>query len=164
MIYGSCYKECTRHNFGSFFYPLTVWKMKISKKWKNAWRYHHFTQVHQKSWSYAILFLWCVTDVIVIFYFGLFFLPFYPNNSPKNENFKKMEKILAIPSFYKSVPKIRMICFTGPEIWHMKNIIIFHFGLFLHFYPHNRTKNETLKKQKTPGDIIILHNCTKNYD
>ena len=98
------------------------------------------------------------------FLFWAIFLPFYPNNSPKNENFKKMEKILAIPSFYKSVPKIRMICFTGPEIWHMKNIIIFHFGLFLHFYSHNSTKNETLKKQKTPGDIITLHNCTKNYD
>ena len=27
------------------------------KKWKNAWRYHHFTHVHQNPWSNAILFL-----------------------------------------------------------------------------------------------------------
>ena len=39
------------------FYPLTALKMKISKKWKKSWRYHHFTQVYQKSWSYATLFL-----------------------------------------------------------------------------------------------------------
>ena len=39
------------------FTPITAQKMKISKKWKKAWRYHHFTQVYQKSWSYTILFL-----------------------------------------------------------------------------------------------------------
>ena len=39
------------------FTPLTTRKIKILKNWKNAWRYYHFTQVRQKSWSYAILFL-----------------------------------------------------------------------------------------------------------
>ena len=42
---------------------------------------------------------WPVTDVIVIFHFGLF-LPFYSPNSPKKENFKKMKKRLEISSFY----------------------------------------------------------------
>ena len=33
------------------FTPLTPWKMKISKKKKKKpWRYHHLTQVYQKSW------------------------------------------------------------------------------------------------------------------
>ena len=32
---------------------------KLKKKQKNTWRYHQFTQVYQKSWSCAILFLWC---------------------------------------------------------------------------------------------------------
>ena len=38
---------------------LTAEKMKISKKWKknNGCGSHHFTQLQQKSWSYAILFL-----------------------------------------------------------------------------------------------------------
>ena len=36
--------------FGLSFTPLTVRKIKISKKnEKNTWRYHHFTQVYQKS-------------------------------------------------------------------------------------------------------------------
>ena len=56
-------------------------------------------------------------------------------------------------------------CFTVPEIWRMTDVIIFHFGPFLPFYPHNGPKNENFKKmKKTLGDIIILHNRTKNHD
>ena len=41
------------------FISLTARKIKILKNWKkkNAWRYHRFTMVYQKPWSYAILFL-----------------------------------------------------------------------------------------------------------
>ena len=46
------------------FPPLTTQKIKFwktekrkEKKHTHTWRYHHFTQVYQKSWSYAILFL-----------------------------------------------------------------------------------------------------------
>ena len=36
---------------------------------------------------------------------------------------------------------------------------------FLPFYHPNCPKNENIRKmKKTSGDIIILHNCTKNYD
>ena len=35
---------------------------------------------------------------------------------------------------------------------------------FLHFYPPNNPKNQNFEKLiKTPGDIIILHKCTKNH-
>ena len=48
-------------NFGPFLAllspTLTNLKMKILKNWKNPWKYHYFTQVYQKSWSCAILFL-----------------------------------------------------------------------------------------------------------
>ena len=41
-------------------------------------------------------------------------------------------------------------------------VFIFHFGLF---YTLNNQKNQNKKKkEKKPGDIIILHMCTKNYD
>ena len=61
------------------------------------------------------------------------FLPFYLPNSPKNQNEKKekRKKHLEI-SFYISVPKIMIICYTAPEIWHVTDVIvIFHFGLFV---------------------------------
>ena len=58
-----------------------------------------------------------------------------------------------------------IICYTVPEIWHVTDIIIFHFGLFLPFYQNNSPKNQNFKKmKKTLDNIIILHRCTKNYD
>ena len=39
------------------FTPLTAQKIKFQKNEKNAWRCDHFTQVYQKSWSYAVLVL-----------------------------------------------------------------------------------------------------------
>ena len=37
-------------------------------------------------------------------------------------------------------------------------------AIFLPFYLCNSPKNQNLQKmKKTPGDIIILHNCTKNH-
>ena len=62
MLYGSwdmvhimCY-----FSFWAIFCPFTSLisqKIKMKKKnEKNAWRYHHFTQVYHKSW-YVILFL-----------------------------------------------------------------------------------------------------------
>ena len=78
------------------------------------------------------------------------FLPFYPPNSSKNENFKTMKKKnVEIPSFYTSVPKIMIICCTVLEIWHMTDAIaIFHFGLLFALLPPNRPKNENSKKMK----------------
>ena len=37
-------------------------------------------------------------------------------------------------------------------------------GYSLPFYPPNSQKQNFLKNEKTPGDIIILHKCTKNHD
>ena len=43
--------------------------------------------------------------------------------------------------------------------------VIFHFGLFFTLLPPNSPENKNFTKmRKQPGDIIILHKCTKNYD
>ena len=82
---------------------------------KNAGRYHHFTQVYQKSWSYAILFLrhgtWHMQ--LLLFFLG-YFLSFYPPNNPKNQNFKKLKKTpgdIIILHVYQ-----KYICYIVPEI------------------------------------------------
>ena len=66
------------------FTPVTVRKMKISKKWKIASRYYHFTQVYLKTWSHAILFLrygmWWMS--LLFFILGNF-LPFTPFTTRK---------------------------------------------------------------------------------
>ena len=45
-----------------------------------------------------------------------------------------------------------------------KNRVFCHFGPFLPFDPPNNPKNQNFEKQKTPGDMIILHLCTTNND
>ena len=88
------------------------------------------------------------------------FLPFYHRNSPKNQNLKKWKKHLKILSFYNSIPKIMIICYTVAEIWQVTDVIvIFHFGLFLPFYPPNSTKNQNLKKWKKPLGILSFYIC-----
>ena len=62
MMYGSWDMIFNKQNFfvisGNFlpFYPSNTLKNENIKNEKNPWRYHHFTQVYQKSWSSAILF------------------------------------------------------------------------------------------------------------
>ena len=71
---------------------------------------------------------------------------------------------LEMSSFYTSVPKIMIIWYTAPEIWRVTDeIVVFHFRLFS--APLTCQKNENFKKmkKKTPGGIIILHKCIKNY-
>ena len=77
------------------------------------------------------------------------FLPFYPTNSPKMKISKNWKKHQSISSFYTSVPKIIIICYTVPEIWHVTHvIIIFHFGLFFALLPPLQTKIKISKKNE----------------
>ena len=63
-----------------------------------------------------------------------------------------------------------IICYTFPEIWHVKDVFIFHFGLFSALLhppapsPQQYKKSRFKKNEKNPRDIIILHICTKNHD
>ena len=72
------------------------------------------------------------------------FLPFYPPNKPENQKLKKKRKDKSTwryISFYTSVPKI-MICYNVPEIWHVTDVIIFHFGLSFALSPTTSLKIE----------------------
>ena len=75
---------------------------------KNTWRYYHFTHLHHKSWSYDVRFLRYEAWQTEFFVILDNFLPSYPHNNPKNQNFEKLKNM--------------------------------------------------------PGDINILHKCTKNHD
>ena len=134
---------------------------------KSNWKYHHFTPVYQKSWSYALLILrYEQNKCNCCFPFWAIFCPFTPLTA-QNIKFRKNEKKrLEIPSFYTCVPKIMIICYTVPEIWHVTDvIIIFNFRPFFAILPTNSPQIKIQKtEKKTPEDIIFLHMCTKNYD
>ena len=61
-----------------------------------------------------------------------------------------------------------MVRCTVPETWCMTDIVFIpHFGLYfaLLIPPPTAQKNLNFEKmKKTPGDIVILQLCTKNYD
>ena len=99
-------------NFMSFYPPPpTPYQPRKPKFWKNEksiWRCHHFKLVQQKTWSYDVCLLrygvwqtWWSYDIwflrygawqIEFFIISSYFLPFYPPNNTKNQNFEKMIK------------------------------------------------------------------------
>ena len=91
-----------------------------------------------------------------------YFLPFYPPNSRKNENFKKMKKKKkknAGRFHHTGVPKLMIIRYTVPEIWCVMDVIaFFHSGLFFAFLPPNSPKNQNfLKKWKRHLEISSFY-------
>ena len=117
------------------------------------------------------------TADIMFCHFGLFFA-LLPPNSLKNENIKKWKKHLEKSPVYTSVPKILIIGYTvheilhvmDVEIWHVTDAaVIFHFRLFLPFYPLAAqkikiSKNEKKKLEKSsfykPVTKIMIRWCT----
>ena len=109
MIYGPRDMEHDRQNFSSFwtifchFTPQQPGKLKFLKKYTNTWKYNHFTQVCHKWQSYDAWFLrYEVRQREVLIILG-HFLPFYPTNSPKDQNFLKYEKNSWIHHDFKPV-------------------------------------------------------------
>ena len=163
MIYGFSDMECNRQIFLSYwtvfcpFSPLTTHKIKIFKNWKKPLELSSFHTSIPKIMTICCTVpeIWHVTDLIVVFILG-YFLPFYLPNSPKNQNLEKVKKTLEISSFYNSVPKIMIICYTVPEIWCVTDVIISHFWPFFALLPLTAWKMK-IKKQKTNLEISSFY-------
>ena len=120
VMYGSWDMEHDRQNFLSFwtffwpFTPVTTRKTKNLKKWKRkAWRYYNFEQVYHKWQPHDILFLRYEVWRTELFVILDCFFPFTPLKTQKIKILKNWKKLLEI-SFYTSVPKIMIICYTVP--------------------------------------------------
>ena len=92
------------------------------------------------------------------------FLPFYHPYRPKNQNFKKLKKapgdVIILHECTKNHDNM-LYCSWGM----VHDACIFHFGPFFALLPSKQPeKSKFQKTEKTPGDIIILHKCTKNHD
>ena len=85
------------------------------------------------------------------FSFWAILFPFNPLTAQTMKISKKQKKILDISSFYTSAPKIMIICYNVPEIWHVMDVIIFHFGQFF-AHPPNIPK-KSLKNLKNTLEI-----------
>ena len=101
---------------------------------------------------------------MLFFTLGYFF-PFYHPNSPKNQNFKKMEKmpgdIIILDKRTKNHD--HMLYCSWDMACDGSNCYFSFWAIFcfLLFYPPNSLKIENFKKMKTiPRDSIILHKFT----
>ena len=93
------------------------------------------------------------------------FLPFYPPNNPKNQNFKKLKKT----SGYIII--LNMCTINDIHIWFLRHqaqrihffVIMDH---FLPFYLPNNHKIKILKKLKKHLEILSFHTCIpwQSYD
>ena len=64
------------------------------------------------------------------------FCPFTPLTAWKLNISKKWKEVLEISPFYSSIPKIMIVGYTVPEIWHVTDvIIIFHLDIFFPLLP-----------------------------
>ena len=102
------------------------------------------------------------------FSFWAILCPFTPLTA-KNRIFWKMKKLLEISSFYTSVLKIMITCYTVPQITCMMGVIvIFHFGLFQKknypIYPFiliTAWKIKIKKKRKYHLEISSFYTCVQ---
>ena len=97
MMYGSWDIMCDRvfYHFVLFFAllpPNNPQNQNFDKMKKNPWRYHHFTNTYHKLQSFDVWFLRYEVQQTELFVNFGHFLPFYPTNNPKNQNFEKMKK------------------------------------------------------------------------
>ena len=76
---------------------------------------------------------------------------------------KKMKKSLEILSFSTCVSQMTIIYYMALEIWSTTDIFFLILDQFLPFSCANYPKYQNFGKiKKAPGDIIILHGCTRN--
>ena len=136
--------------FCPFIYPPK--KKKKSEFWKNEkiagdiiilhkWPINH-NHIRYGSWDME----WDRQNFLP---FWAIFCPFTLLITQKMKILKKWKKCLEMSSFHTSVPKIMIICYTVPEMCPP---------------PKQPKKSKFFKIKKMPGDIIILHMCTKNYN
>ena len=97
--------------------------------------------------------------------FWAIFCPFTTITTQTIKTLTNWKKRLDISSFYTGVPKIMITGNTVPDIWHMMDCYFSFWAIFCPSTTLTAQKIKILKKMtKMPGDIIILHNCTKNHD
>ena len=78
---------------------------------------------------------------------------------------KNVKKHLEILSFCTCVLLIKILWYMVPEIWSATDrIFLSSWAIFWPFTTLTAWKMKISKMKKTPGDIIIVHKCTKKHD
>ena len=111
-------------HFLSFYTPKKS-KNQNFEKWKNFLEILSFYTVYQKSQSFMMYGSWDRVRETELFVILDHFLPLYPPNNLKNQNFGKMEI-----SFSTSILKLTIIWCMVTEIQSETDRMFHHFGPF----------------------------------
>ena len=138
MMHGSWDIERDRQNFLSFltiFCPFTPPNNPKNENFRKMKKASEDIIILHMCTKYHGHMLYCSWDMTCdrcncYFSFWAIFCPFTPLTAWKIKILKKWKKWLEISSFYASIPKIMMISYTIPQIWCVRDVIIFHFGPF----------------------------------
>ena len=171
MVYDSWDMEHNRQNFFSFwtifctFTPASVTTQRCKmKKTPGDIIILHKCTINDNHMIYGS---WDINCNRQIFFVILgHFWSFYPPNSPKNDSIRKMKTLGDIIILHEGTKthNHRLQC-----SWDMVrdgcNCCFSFWAILCPFTPLTTPKMKISKKmKKTPGDIIILHKCTKNHD
>ena len=110
--------------FSCSFIPLTTRQNKLLKKRKKRLDiYHHFTKVWYKWQSHDVWFLrYEAWHNFLLFW--IIFCPFTTLATLRPKFSKKWKTRLEISSFYTSVTKAVIICFTVALIWNATDVFV----------------------------------------
>ena len=136
------------------FNPLTAQKNKILKKWKKMPAdiiILHMCTIKDIIWC-MVPEIWSMTDNFFVILDH--FLPFYPPNSPKNQNFEKMKKTPGDIILHKCTKNHDHMLYCSLDTTH--NGCNCYFSFWAIFYPFTSLTAQNSKFKKNPGDIIIL--------
>ena len=144
------------------FIPLTTWKINFGKMKKRHEISFFFTCVPQTT------IIWCMVPEngarqTEFLSFWASFCLFTPLTTQKTKILKKWKKRLDILSLYTRSRKSYNVWFLRHGARQTEFFLILDH--FLPFCTLNNPKSQHfVKTKKRPGDMIILHKCTKNHD
>ena len=130
IMYGSSEMECDRHNFLSFstivchFNPTNNQENQNFEKMKKTPGDIITLQMRTINDNYMMYGSWYKEYKGQKFLsFWIIFWSFTPLTTRKINIFKIWKNCLELSSFYKSIPKIMIICYTVIEIWHVTDVV-----------------------------------------
>ena len=104
----------------------------------------------------------------VFSHFGPMFTPLPPPSPLRTQRIKSLKKwkksARDIIVLHKCTINDNHMIYGSWDINCNRQIFFVILGHFWSFYPPNSPKNDSIRKMKTPGDIIILHEGTKTHN
>ena len=154
---------CHSGLFFALLPPYGPRKSTFCENEKNTWRYYHFTNVYHKQKSYDVWFLRYGVQQTEFFVILGHFLPFYPPNNTKNQNFEKTKKALGdIIILHMCTINDNRMMYSSWNMEHDGQNFLSLLTIFCSFPPNNLNNQNFEKMKKLPRGIIILHMCPIN--